>query len=69
MKALPEPEPLTIVVSDLIDHGLISVPRTVFGIRSGKRIEARLTRMAHSCIAATPILRHPSQPAAQLLPS
>jgi hypothetical protein len=42
MKA-PEPEPLRIIVSDLIDHGLISAPTTVFGIHSGKRIEARLT--------------------------
>jgi len=43
MKALPQSEPLTIVVTDLIDHGLISVPTTVFGIHSGRRIEARLT--------------------------
>jgi hypothetical protein len=43
MKVLPEPEPLTIVVTDLIDHGLISAPTTVFGIHSSKRIEARLT--------------------------
>jgi hypothetical protein len=43
MKASPDPEPLTIVVTDLIDHGLIGAPTTVFGIHSGKRIEARLT--------------------------
>ena len=42
MKAFSEPEPLTIVVTDLIDHGLISVPTTVFGIHSGVRIEARI---------------------------
>ena len=44
MKTLPEPEPLTIVVTDLIDHGLIDAPATVFGIHSGKRIEAVLTQ-------------------------
>jgi hypothetical protein len=43
MKA-PEPEPLTIIVTDLIDHGLITAPTTVFGVHSGKRIQARLTR-------------------------
>jgi hypothetical protein len=30
-------------VTDLIDHGLIRAPITVFGTHSGKRIEARLT--------------------------
>jgi hypothetical protein len=43
MKALPELEPLTIVVTDLIDHGLVSAPTIVFGTHSGRRIEARLT--------------------------
>jgi hypothetical protein len=43
MKAPHEPEPLTIVVTDLIDHGLITAPTSFFGIDSGKRIEARLT--------------------------
>jgi hypothetical protein len=43
MKAPPEPKPFPIMVTDLIDHGLISAPITVFGTHSGKRIEARLT--------------------------
>jgi RAMA domain-containing protein len=43
MKSPREPEPLTIMVTDLIDHGPISVPATAFGTHSGKRIEARLT--------------------------
>jgi hypothetical protein len=43
MKASPEPEPLRIIVTDLIDHGLINAPTTVFGIYSGKRVEALLT--------------------------
>jgi hypothetical protein len=43
MKTLPRPEPLTIVVTDLIDHELIRAPTTVFGVHSGKRIEAQLT--------------------------
>jgi hypothetical protein len=43
MKAQLDPEPLRIVVTDLIDHGLISAPATVFGIHSGKRFEALLT--------------------------
>jgi hypothetical protein len=34
---------LTIIVTDLIDQGLISTPTTAFGIHSGKRIEALLT--------------------------
>jgi hypothetical protein len=42
MKVPLEPEPLTIIVTDLIDHGLIDPPTTVFGIHSGKRIEALL---------------------------
>lgn len=43
MKAPLEPEPLRIVITDLIDHGLINAPTRVFGIHSGKRIEALLT--------------------------
>jgi hypothetical protein len=43
MKAQLDPEPLTIIVTDLIDHGLISPPITVFGTHSGKRVEALLT--------------------------
>jgi hypothetical protein len=43
MKAPLEPEPLTIIVTDLIDNGLINAPTTVFGNHSGKRIEALLT--------------------------
>jgi hypothetical protein len=43
MKTSSEPEQLTIVVTDLIDHGLIEAPATVFGIHSGKRIEAVVT--------------------------
>jgi len=43
MKAPLEPKPLSIVVTDLIDHGLIRAPTTVFGIHSGKRLEALLT--------------------------
>jgi hypothetical protein len=43
MKAPPlEPELLRIVVTDLIDHGLIRVPTTVFGTHSGQRVEATL---------------------------
>ena len=38
-----EPEPLIIIVTDLIDHGLISAPAKVFGTHSGKGIEALLT--------------------------
>ena len=38
-----QPEPLKIVVSDLIDLGLIKAPTAVFGIHAGKRIEAMLT--------------------------
>jgi hypothetical protein len=37
------PEPLRIIVTDLIDHGFINAPTTVFGMHSGKRIEALLT--------------------------
>jgi hypothetical protein len=43
MKAPLLPEPLTIIVTDLIDLGLINAPTTVFGTHSGKRIEALLT--------------------------
>jgi hypothetical protein len=42
-KAPPEPEPLTIVVTDLIDSGLITAPTTIFGTHSGKRVEVLLT--------------------------
>ena len=38
-----EREPLKIVVTDLIDQGLINTPVTVFGMHSGKRLSARLT--------------------------
>ena len=38
-----EREPLKIVVTDLIDQGLINTPATVFGMHSGKRLSARLT--------------------------
>jgi hypothetical protein len=38
-----QPEPLKIVVTDLIDVGLIKAPAVVFGIHAGKRIEAILT--------------------------
>jgi len=38
-----QPELLKIVVSDLIDLGLIKAPSAVFGIHAGKRIEAMLT--------------------------
>jgi hypothetical protein len=37
-----EPEPLRIIVTDLIDHGLINAPVTVFGTYSAKRLQARL---------------------------
>ena len=43
MKAPIDQEPLTIVVTDLIDHGLISTPTKVFGTYSGQRVEALLT--------------------------
>jgi hypothetical protein len=43
MKAQLDPEPLTIIVTDLIDHGLINPPTTVFGTYTGKRVEALLT--------------------------
>jgi len=43
MKVPTELEPLRVIVTDLIDHGLISPPTTVFGTHSGKRIEALLT--------------------------
>jgi hypothetical protein len=43
MKAQLDPEPLTIIVTDLIDHGLIRPPITVFGTHSRKRLEALLT--------------------------
>lgn len=43
MKVSQDPEPLRIIVTDLIDHGLIKAPTTVFGMHSGKRIEALLT--------------------------
>jgi hypothetical protein len=43
MRASLEPEPLTIIVTDLIDHGLIRPPTTVFGTYAGKRLEALLT--------------------------
>jgi hypothetical protein len=42
MKAPPKTEPLRIIVTDLIDQGLINAPTTVFGIHSGKRVRARL---------------------------
>jgi hypothetical protein len=42
MKALLDLEPLRIIVTDLIDHGLICPPTKVFGTHSGKRIEALL---------------------------
>lgn len=42
MKAPIEAEPLTIIVTDLIDQGLINPPTTVFGTHSGKPIEALL---------------------------
>jgi hypothetical protein len=42
MKVQLAPEPLTIIVTDLIDQGLINPPTTVFGAHSGKRIEALL---------------------------
>jgi hypothetical protein len=38
-----QPEPLKIVVTDLIDLGLIKAPTAVFGIHAGKGIEAMLT--------------------------
>jgi hypothetical protein len=38
-----QPERLTIVVTDLIDLGLIKAPTAVFGIHAGERIEAVLT--------------------------
>jgi hypothetical protein len=43
VNAPQEPEPLRIIVTDLIDNGLIIAPTTVFGMHSGKRIEALLT--------------------------
>jgi hypothetical protein len=43
MKPQLNPEPLTIIVTDLIDHGLISPPTTVFGTYAGKRVQALLT--------------------------
>jgi hypothetical protein len=43
MRAPSEPEPLRIIVTDLIDHGLITAPTSVFGLHSGKRVEALLT--------------------------
>jgi hypothetical protein len=43
MKASLAQQPLTIIVTDLIDHGLIRPPTRVFGTHSGKRIEALLT--------------------------
>jgi Restriction Enzyme Adenine Methylase Associated len=43
MKSPSDPEPLVIVVMDLIDHGFISPPTTVFGTYGGSRIEAILT--------------------------
>jgi hypothetical protein len=43
VKAPQQPEPLRIIVTDLIDNGLIKAPTTVFGTHSGKRIEALLT--------------------------
>jgi hypothetical protein len=42
-KASTEPEPLRIIVTDLIDHGLIKAPTTVFGMHSGERVDALLT--------------------------
>jgi hypothetical protein len=36
-----------IFVTDLIDHGLINVPITVFGTHSGKRIQAQLGPNGH----------------------
>jgi hypothetical protein len=38
-----QPEPLKIVITDLIDVGLIKAPTAIFGIHAGKRIEAMLT--------------------------
>jgi hypothetical protein len=43
MKATLESEPLRIIITDLIDRGLISPPTTVFGTHLGKRVEALLT--------------------------
>ena len=43
MKAPIDPEPLTVIVTDLIDLGLIRPPTTVFGTHSSKRVEAILT--------------------------
>ena len=40
MKAKTDPEPLTIIVTDLIDHGLINPPARAFGTYGGKQIEA-----------------------------
>jgi hypothetical protein len=42
MKAQIDPEPLTIIVTDLIDHALINPPTRAFGTYGGKRIEALL---------------------------
>jgi hypothetical protein len=43
VKSPTHPEPLVIVVTDLIDEGLISPPTKVFGTYGGTRIEALLT--------------------------
>jgi hypothetical protein len=42
LKVPLETEPLRILVTDLIDQGLVNAPTSIFGIHSGKRIRARL---------------------------
>ena len=42
VKAQIDLEPLTIIVTDLIDQGLVTPPARAFGIYRGKRIEALL---------------------------